>query len=62
MLGKLAVTSYQLLVTANVPSFLIVFTFIMEAMRPSETSVPTRSTRRHIPKDGIFHSRRRDNL
>jgi hypothetical protein len=26
----------------------------MEAIRPSETSVHTRSTRRHIPEDGIL--------
>jgi hypothetical protein len=28
----------------------------------SETSVDARSTRRHIPEDGIFHSHRRGNL
>jgi hypothetical protein len=28
----------------------------------SETSVPTRNTRRHIPEDDILHSHRRDNL
>jgi hypothetical protein len=27
----------------------------MEAIRSSETSVHTRSTRRHIPQDGILH-------
>jgi hypothetical protein len=30
-------------------------TLKMEAIRSSETSVHTRSTRRHIPEDGIFH-------
>jgi hypothetical protein len=37
-------------------------TLKMEAVRSSETSVHTRSTRRHIPEDGILHSRRRENL
>jgi hypothetical protein len=34
----------------------------MEAICFSETSVHTRSTRRHIPEDGILHSHRRENL
>jgi hypothetical protein len=33
-----------------------------EALRSSETSVQTRSTWRHAPKDGILHSHRRENL
>jgi hypothetical protein len=38
-------------------------TLKMEAIRSSETSVQfTRSTRRHIPEDGILHSHRRGNL
>jgi hypothetical protein len=37
-------------------------TLKMEAIRSSETSVDTRSTRRHIPEDGILHSDRRENL
>jgi hypothetical protein len=34
----------------------------MEAIRSFETWVHTRSTRRHIPEDGILHSHRRENL
>jgi hypothetical protein len=30
-------------------------TLKMEVIRSSETSVHTRSTRRHIPKDGTLH-------
>jgi hypothetical protein len=37
-------------------------TLKMEAICSSETSVHTRSTRRHIPEDGILHSHRRENL
>jgi hypothetical protein len=37
-------------------------TLKMEAIRSSETSVHTRSTRRQIPEDGILHSHRRENL
>jgi arginine/lysine/ornithine decarboxylase len=44
----------HLLVTANVvPSSLILFTLMMEAMRSSETSVLTRAKRRYIPEDCI---------
>jgi hypothetical protein len=35
---------------------------MMEAIRFSETSVPTRATLHNIPEDGILHSRRRENL
>jgi hypothetical protein len=34
----------------------------MEAIRSSETSVQSTSTRRHTPEDGILHSHRRENL
>jgi hypothetical protein len=34
----------------------------MEAIRSSETSVHTRSTRRHIPGGGILYSHRCENL
>jgi hypothetical protein len=34
----------------------------MEAIYSPETSVHTRSTRRHIPEDGILHSHRCENL
>jgi hypothetical protein len=37
-------------------------TLKMEAIPSSETSVHTRSTRRLIPKDGIVHSHRLENL
>jgi hypothetical protein len=37
-------------------------TLKMEAIHSSETSVHTRSTRRHNPDDGILHSHRRENL
>jgi hypothetical protein len=43
----------QLLVAANVPSSPILVTLMMEAIRSSETSVPTRATRRNITKGGI---------
>jgi hypothetical protein len=49
----------RMLVTANVPSSLILVTLMMEAIRSSETSVLTRAT---DPRDGILDSRRRENL
>jgi hypothetical protein len=48
---------FQLLVTANVvPSSLILFTLMMEAICSSETSVLTRAAPRYLPKDGILQS------
>jgi hypothetical protein len=41
-------------------SSLIVFTLKMEEIRSSEMSVHTRTTRRHIPKNAILHSHRRE--
>jgi hypothetical protein len=37
-------------------------TLNMEAIFSCETSVHTRSTRRHIPEDGILHRHRHENL
>jgi hypothetical protein len=53
----------RLLVTANVvPSSPIIVSLMMEALRSSDTSVLTRTTRRNIQEDGIFHSHCRKNL
>jgi hypothetical protein len=44
------------IVTTNVPSLLILFTVMMEAIRSSETSVLTSTTLRHIPEDDILQN------
>jgi hypothetical protein len=45
----------QLLVTANVPSLLILVTLMMEAICSYETSVLPRAMWPNIPEDGILH-------
>jgi hypothetical protein len=53
----------RLLVTVSVvPSSLILVTLIEEALRSSETSVLTRTTRRNIPDDALLYSHRRENF
>jgi hypothetical protein len=53
----------RLLVAANVvTSSPILVTWMTEAICSSESSVLTSTTRRNIPKDGILHSQRRENL
>jgi hypothetical protein len=53
----------QLLVTNNVvPSSLILSTLLIEAICSRDTSVLTRTTRSHIPEDGILRSHRREDL
>jgi hypothetical protein len=52
----------QLIITVNVPSSPFLVTLMMEAILSSETSVFIRTSRRHIPEYGIFHSHRRENL
>jgi hypothetical protein len=53
----------QLLDTANViPSAMILFILEIETIRSSETWVPTRATRRHIPDYVILYSHRSENL
>jgi hypothetical protein len=46
---------HLLLVTADVPSSLILVTLMMETTRSSEMLALTRATQRNIPQDGILH-------
>jgi hypothetical protein len=53
----------RLLVAAKVvPSSVILFNLMMEAIQSSETSIPTTATRHNISVDGILDSHRRENL
>jgi hypothetical protein len=52
----------RLLLTAIVPSSPVLVTLMIEAIRSSEMSVPTRVTRFNIREDDILHSHRRENL
>jgi thiazole synthase ThiGH ThiG subunit len=49
------------IIKATKISELIFVTFMMEAIRASETSVLTIATRRHIPEDDIVHSQLHEN-
>jgi hypothetical protein len=40
----------------------ILVILMMDAITSSDTSVPTRATRRYIPEDDILHSHLRKNL
>jgi hypothetical protein len=61
-LGTPLTITRKLDTTNVIPSSLILFTLIMEAIRSSETSVLTRATLHHISEDGILHSHHRENL
>jgi hypothetical protein len=53
---------FRLLVTAKVPSSLIIFTLMMEVIRSSETSVLTRATLRNVPEYDIIQSHPHENF
>jgi hypothetical protein len=52
----------RMLVTDNVPSSPILIALIMKAIRSSERSVLTKTTRHNTPEDGIIHSYLFENL
>jgi hypothetical protein len=60
-LFQLFCSMLQLLVTANVPSSLILVTLMMEAIRSSESSVH-KGHMASRPKHGILHSHNREKL
>jgi hypothetical protein len=39
---------------------LILSTLMMDAIHPTDTSVPTKATGYHIPEDGILHNHHRE--
>jgi hypothetical protein len=51
-----------MLVTANVPSSPVLVTLMMEVIRSSEMSIPTRATQHNIRKNGILPSHCSENL
>jgi hypothetical protein len=52
----------QLIVTADIPSSLILVTLMMEVLRSYEMSVLTRATWYNIQEYGILHSHRCENF